>query len=266
MVTNQKKITLPKSHTRQRLDQWFNTELGSGLLSLERAYLDQALNNLFGYHLLQVGNLNNVNLLSSSRISHKIIMDFYQEQVHGESNKLICDSKSIAIESDSMDVVVLPHVLEFESSPHQLLRETERILIGEGHVVIIAFNPWSLWGLWRLFLAWRDEPPWCGQFLSMSRLNDWLKLLDFETVKTEHFYFRPPFKSRGLMKHLQFFEKLGRFGWSFFGGVYLVVAKKRVVPLTPVKMRWHQRRRMIASGAIEPSARLNDSMNKPTEI
>lgn len=251
-------MTPAKAHKRQRLDRWFNSLLGSGLLALERAYLEQALNNLFGYHLLQIGNINNINLLASSRISHKIILDFYQGQEHRESSVFISDSQSIAIESDSMDVVLLPHVLEFEASPHQLLRETERILIGEGHVVIIAFNPWSLWGLWRMFLAWREEPPWNGQFISLPRLKDWLTLLDFEMVKSECFYFRPPFKNPGLMKRLQFFEKLGRFGWSFFGGVYMVVAKKRVVPLTPIKMRWHQRRRMIASGVVEPSARLKN--------
>ncbi len=257
MASNQQQNAVPKAHLRQRVFAWFKSELGSGVFNLDHAHLDQALNNLFGYHILQIGNLNNTSLLGNSRISHKIVHDFYRDNDPQSITNIVADSKSLAIESDSMDVVVLPHVLEFETSPHQLLREAERILIGEGHIIIIGFNPWSLWGLWRVCLAWRDEPPWCGRFISLSRVKDWLSLLDFELVITKNFYFRPPLKRRGLMKRLQFMEKLGQFLWPYFGGIYMVVAKKRVVPLTPIKLSWH-RRRSIISGVVEPSARINN--------
>ncbi len=52
---------------------------------------------------------------------------------------------------DSIDLVFLPHTLEFSADPHQVLRETERVLIPEGRVIILGFNPLSSLGLWRLF-------------------------------------------------------------------------------------------------------------------
>ncbi len=54
------------------------------------------------------------------------------------------------------------------------------------------------------------------------------------------------------MQKLAFWETLGKHCWPFLGGAYVILAKKRVVPLTPVKMRWHARRQVIASGIVEP--------------
>ncbi len=240
----------------QKLRSWFLRAPGSGLLSLEKHHLDAVLYQLFGYHLVQLGRITGENLLSNSRIAHKLVIDLYRDEIEDRHEHILADSESLPIEADSVDVVVLPHVLEFESSPHKILRETERILIGEGHAVIVGFNPWSLWGLWQLLLAWRDEPPWSGRYLSLPRLKDWLTLLDFEIVDTEHFYFRPPLKNARLSRWLEFMEKLGRYAWPIFSGVYIIVAKKRVIPLTPMKLSWQERRRMITSGLAEPSARI----------
>jgi SAM-dependent methyltransferase len=133
-----------------------------------------------------------------------------------------------------VDVVVLHHLLEFEPHPHQVLREVNRVLIGEGHAVIIGFNPWSLWGLWRHALAWRHQPPWCGCFFSQRRVKDWLRLLGFDIVHARHFYFRPPVKGPFFTTLFSFWEKTGAYRWPYCGGAYIVVAKKRLVCLTPI--------------------------------
>ena len=241
---------------QEQLQQWFRSELGRNVLLAERHRVDKVLPNLFGYHILQLGHDGVDNLLESSRISHKMITcSSFDKQVNGIT-RLFCASHSIPIASDSMDVVVLPHSLEFESNPHQVLRETERVLIGEGHVLILGFNPRSLWGLRRFFLAWREKPPWNGHYLALTRLKDWLQLLGFEIVMTERFYFRPPISNSKISEKLKFMEQLGRYCWPYLGGIYMLLAKKRVIPLTPIKMRWKTRRHMIASGVAEPSARI----------
>ncbi len=244
-------------HSRQKLRRWFARPLGRHLLEQERICINRILPKLFGYHILQIGNWGQQELLASSRISHKIEMLFEPCDDSAVECSLLGDEESLAIASDSMDVVVLPHVLEFVSNPHKLLREVERILIGEGHLVLSGFNPWSLWGLWRLLLLWREEPPWDGHFYGYNRIKDWLSLLDFELLQKENLFFRPPLQNTSLMQKLSFWEKLGKYCWPFFSGVYVIVAKKRVVPLTPVKMRWHARRQVITSGIIEPTARLH---------
>lgn len=241
----------------KKLRQWFSRPLGLSLLDQEQARISGILPKLFGYHLLQIGLLGRQDLLASSRISHKILMLFESYETQ-DGCSLLGDEESLAIASDSMDVVVMPHVLEFVTNPHRLLREVERILIGEGHLVLTGFNPWSLWGLWRLLLLWREEPPWNSHFYGYTRIKDWLSLLDFELLQNERFFFRPPLQNTSFMQKLTFCERLGKYCWPFFGGVYVIVAKKRVVPLTPVKMRWSARRQLIASGIVEPSAYLLD--------
>lgn len=81
-------------------------------------------------------------------------------------------------------------------------------------------------------------------------------MLDFEIIATEQFYFRPPLRNERIMQKLMLVEQLGRYCWPFFGGIYMLLAKKRVIPLTPIKMQWRSRRHMIASGVTEPSARI----------
>ena len=248
-----------ESSARQKLRHWFSEPLGQGLLEMEKSRISQLLSNLFGYHIVQLGCLSETGLLDSSRISHKVVTQLAEDGVNACRAGLICAGDSLALASDSVDVLVLPHVLEYTENPHKLLREVERVLIGEGHLVLIGFNPWSLWGMWRLFQAWRDIPPWNGHFYGLFRIRDWLSLLDFEILQVQRIYFRPPFRKARVMQRLLFLEKLGRYCWPVFGAVYLIVAKKRIVPLTPIKMRWRDQRNMISSGLAEPSAQSCDS-------
>lgn len=239
---------------REKLKSWFSHSLGGDLLEQESCMLGQILPNLFGFHILQIGSLSQKQFLADSCISHKVLMQL-EEELACSDTALQCSADYLPILSDSIDVVVLPHLLEFRDSPYQLLREVERVLIGEGYLIIIGFNPWSFCGLWRIFLAWRDEPPWNGHFYGMARIKDWLSLLGFELVKTEKFFYRPPLQNMRIMRKLFFMEKLGKFFWPWFGSVQIIVAKKRVIPLTPLKVNLRDRRSVITSGIAEPTTR-----------
>lgn len=243
------------------LQHWLSGALGGSVMITERHRASMILPDLFGYHLLQLGLCADKCLLESSRIHHRILTAETEQPTAGNIPGLVCKTTALPVATESMDVVVLPHVLEFATHPHQILRETERVLIGEGHLIIMGFNPWSLFGLWRLFLAWRDRPPWCGHYIGLPRLRDWLTLLDFEIIKTECFYFRPPLENTSVMQRLNFMEQLGRYCWPWWGGIYLLVAKKRVFSMTPIKLQWQTRRRMITAGLVEPSARLTSTRN-----
>ena len=233
---------------------WFSRALGRNLLEQEKTRITKTLGKLFGYHILQIGSLSGKDLLEASSISHKVVMLLDAEEKQEAAIKLFGDEEALAFASDSIDVVVLPHVLEFVSNPHKLLREIERVLIGEGYLLISGFNPWSFWGLWRVLLFWQDMPPWSGHFYEYTRIKDWLSLLDFELIEFERFFFRPPIQKQSLMQKIIFWERLGKHCWPIFGGVYVIVAKKRVVSLTPIKMRWRARRQVISSGIVEPGA------------
>jgi ribonuclease HI len=190
-----------------RRTRWFNTPLGQRLLNEETAFLKQILPNLFGYHLLQVSNIGQGCLFESSLIRHSCILNDVIDYPIQKFSNVYGLADALPFAQDSLDVVLLPHVLEFAENPHDVLREVERVLIPDGYVVILGFNPFSLWGLWSKLGS--KTAPCCGNFLSLLRLKDWLALLGFE---------------------IQQQENLGR--------VYIVLAKKRVANLTPIKPKW----------------------------
>jgi SAM-dependent methyltransferase len=144
--------------------------------------------------------------------------------------------------SDSIDSLILYHALEFSSDPHQVLREAERVLVPEGHIVILGFNPQSLWGLTKILKFRSKDAPWCGRFLSTLRLKDWLALKGFEVTTIRHCFYRPPVQRAGLLARLAKLERWGNKWWSFLGGVYIIVARKKVSTVTPIKPRWRPRR------------------------
>lgn len=237
---------------RRKLRGWYGRFPGRTLDAREREELEAVLSNLFGYHALQVGCLCGQDLLSSSRIPHRVVMD--PDKGDHLPLGLFAYPDTLPVRSDSIDLVLLPHTLEFERMPHRILREVDRILIPEGHVVILGFNPWSLWGFFALLLRGRKQapPPWCARFIGQTRIKDWLQLLGFDVVLLKPFFFRPPLAHEGLMRRLQWMEKLGAKLWPGFGNVYLLVAKKRITTLTPIKPRWRPRRSLIGKLA-EPT-------------
>jgi SAM-dependent methyltransferase len=229
--------------------------LGSELLRMEQAALARVLPDLFGYHIAQVGRMNGADLIESTRIAHKLVLDLDPSPPADARASMVGSAESLPLATDSVDVVVLPHVLEFSANPHRVLREVERVLIGDGHLVLTGFNPWSCWGLWRLFLWWRDEAPWCGHFYGLSRIRDWLTLLDLELLDVVRLFYRPPLRRPRALERLASVEQLGRHAWPLLGGAYVLVAQKRVVPITSSRVRWRVRRSMIASGLAEPTTR-----------
>ena len=110
-------------------------------------------------------------------------------------------------------------------------------------------------GFWRAVRGRKSHAPWNGHFLALSRLKDWLALLGFDIVGTEIFYFRPPFGSERVIERLRFMEALGKRLWPYFGAAYIVIGRKRVITLTPIKPKWRSERGLIPAGWAEPSTR-----------
>jgi len=248
----------PKSQTQATvwadLQTWYTGVPGRLLREQEAKCLDDLLADLFGYHALQVGYLaGGVTPASLPRLRNYTIVDLGPSAVAGALG--VCgEPTKLPIRSDSVDVVILDHTLDFSPDPHQVLREAERVLIPEGRLLMSNFNPWSLWGVWRLALRGRRQAPWSGNFISPKRLQDWLRLLGFDLEVSRALMFRPPLQSEGLMQRLGFLETAGQ-RWPLLMGVYLQRAVKRVATLTPIQPAWKRRARILATGAIEPTAR-----------
>jgi SAM-dependent methyltransferase len=235
------------------LKQWFSTPLGSMLLDQESEALKSALSGVFGHYLVQVGfpDLEKESIAYDSLKFHVLAAPGTPDRER--SRWIRTDPSRLPIATDSIDAVLIQHTLDFY--PHQVLREADRILIPEGRLIILGFNPWSLWGLWRVFRRRSGRVPWCGRFLSLGRVTDWLSLLGFDVESTDALMFRPPLRHKGLMNRFAIMERLGARWWPIMSGVYLLVAVKRVSTLTPLKPGWKLPTGILGGRAIEPTTR-----------
>ncbi|OQW94942.1 MAG: hypothetical protein BWK79_04170 [Beggiatoa sp. IS2] len=233
-----------------QFNKWLETPLGQRLLNTEATLVGQILPKLFGYHLLQIGDMGRGCLLENSRIMHRCLLNPVIHAIPKPFSQIGADVDNLPITPGSIDVVVLPHILEFAEHPHAVLREIERVLIPEGYIIILGFNPRSLWGVCRWFLARRGVAPWCGRFISLLRLKDWLALLGFEIVDQQSTFFALPLHNDRLARYTTLLEKIStQIAWKF-GAIYFVVARKRVATLTPIKPRWLTKPTLTPTGIV----------------
>lgn len=219
----------------QSLHDWLGTPLGAHVLAREQAWLDEVTPDIFGYHAVQLG-LPQVDLLRESRIVHKLHVD------PAPGAPLQAHFHELPIATHSVDLAVLPHVLEFAEKPHDILREIDRIMIPEGRLILIGFNPWSFYGVRRL-LDRGDEVPWNARFLSLVRLRDWLSLLGFDVADGHLACYAPPFRNPAWLNRFRFMEKSGQRWWGVAGGVYMLQAVKRVRGMRIITPEWSHTRR-----------------------
>lgn len=213
--------------------------------------MDRLVSDVFGFHALQLG-LPELDGLRCNRMQHKwLALDTaYQHWsppadrsplihepvvsadalLHGAPFSLRCDFEALPFQSNSLDLVVLPHALELAHNPHATLREVERVLVPEGRVVIAGFNPTSLWGMWQRLGRWGLSSALVlpqGEFIAYWRLRDWLRLLGLEVEAGGFGCYRPMVRSARSWERLRWMEHAGDRWWPVLGAVYFVVAVKR---------------------------------------
>ncbi len=240
---------------QQQLHEWLQQSPGQILLEQEQQCLEQMFSELFGHHLVQLGGGGfDFDLSGVSRFRSHLVLDA-SVPTQPLVSHVRADPLELPILSAAVDAVLMPHTLDFSADPHRILREVERILIPEGRVVILGFNPLSLWGVWRLFKRSSTAIPWQGHFLGQRRVNDWLSLLGFDLEITRQLMFRPPLRGRGLMERLERIERIGQRFWPRLSSVYLVQAVKRVSTMTIVGPIWKQKSSLLGGQIIEPTTR-----------
>jgi len=216
--------------------KWLKSPLGLLLLKQEEKAVSELVEGVFGYYLLQIGG-------SKQGLSHLEGTHLQSQFSMGTDQiDLKADFSSLPIASDSLDAIYLSHGLDFSEDPKQTLREVERVLISEGHLILTGFNPWSLWGIRRFLPSARKQSPWNGHFISFVRMADWLSLLGFDIEEKKLLAFTPPISNPVFFEKMSVIEKWGAKWLPWFAGVYVIKAVKRVSTITPVKQKWHLKR------------------------
>lgn len=271
------------------MGHWLDGPGGRYLLAWEQAQLDHAVTDAFGFHALQLG-LPELDALRANRMPHRWVVNDapvvpasltadtpadagISTQAQDAPVALASDFEALPFPSDSIDLVVLPHALEFAHDPHQLLREVERVLRPEGRVVVTGFNPASLWGLrQRLSRArlgiglGRGHPylPREGEFIGYWRLRDWLRLLGF-SLEAGHFgCWRPPLATERWLERFGWMDRVGERWWPVLGAAYLLVAVKRVRGMRLVGLA-ARRPQAARSGAAVAANRVTSPLRQMTD-
>ena len=232
---------------------WTDSPPGRYVLEWEQAQLDRVVSDVFGYHALQLG-LPQLDALRENRMSCRgLVLDAASGASapysfpRGGSTPLAlpaspvlhapegrsavwCDLLDLPFEAQSVDLIVMPHTLEFTSDPHRLLREAERVLMPEGQLIILGFNSLSLWGARQSVGKMTGRPfvPAAVDLIAFTRLKDWIKLLGFDLERGRFGCYRPPLASEQWLSRYAFMEAAGDRWWPIFGAAYMVTAIKRV--------------------------------------
>jgi SAM-dependent methyltransferase len=232
------------------VQDWLQTALGNALLEQEARVVEEALDGIFGEECLQLGLWG----------ENRTFMRFMRTQrcsLIGETELgkpcAVAEFHRLPVASDSIDAVLLPHTLDYSDRPHEVLREVDRVLRANGHLVILGLKPAGLWGLRRL-VPGAGMPPGADHLISERRLKDWLKLLDMRIQGNQRYFFRWPLPRRRV-KSSQKWELRGQALWPELAACYMLTAQKRVSAMTPVRPLW-RRKPKVVTGLAEPSTRV----------
>lgn len=211
-------------------------------LETENHRLGRLIPNYAGQHLLQLGN-HSFSSLSGSPIIHKMMV----------CSNYICKSNTDALAyskleslythlpfaNDSINLILMPHTLDASKSAAQaILTEAWRILAPNGHLIIFGINPMSSWGLYSLLFK---GSVWESRFHTIQTLCQWIHFLGGEIQHTESFLFRPPLSSPPglwLFRKLTWLERVSPWLIPYMGGIYLIIAEKRIKRLNGLGLVW----------------------------
>lgn len=237
---------------------WGELPMGEQILTAVNHALEPWVAKFFGYHLLKIGPLSGQVDCHLSPIKHQVTVAHCRDK-----SGVIADIDDLPFIEHCVDVCVLGHALEFSADPHHVVREANRVLIPNGYMVITGYNPFSFAGLNKLIPFRRKQIPWKEQFFTPMRVKDWLELMGFEIlddIRVLHSTLANKDSAESNSKVVKLWQQFASRYFPSLGSIYVIVAKKRVHPLTPIKPKW--RLRPSLQPARVPSMNSNRSSHK----
>lgn len=236
--------------SRDQLAVWYATPLGQEVAAATRERLRRLLGDVHGQHGMQIGGSTHASdLLSLANLGHANFL-------RGETgDSLMAEPEALPVASESLNLLVLCHVLEFREQPQAMLQEAERVLAPEGRLLLVVFNPWSLFGVRRMLP--HDGVPWSGRFPGILRLHWWCRSAGLAIEARSGCWLRPPAHGQGLRRRLAWMER-GHVAFDRYGAIQILRMRKRVTRPTPIPLgSWWRRPGTVQSarGAVPPQTR-----------
>ena len=235
MSIRQQIETCDMKPTSPSMQEWYQESPGSWLLTLECEEAARVLSNIKGRYLVQMGGTADLAHSAMSPILYQIRLTSQPDDL--SSLTIQTEYQDLPLLPNSVDIVVLVHLLEFIDYPVKLLQEIFQVLKPDGRLLIFGFNPWSLWGM-NKFFNFKKNIPWKGKFWSRAQVKCWLINFNCSILFSKTFCYGFP-RRKKLRRRMQLFtEVAGQLSLPAAGGVYLLVAKKSVYAPLLHKIFW----------------------------
>ena len=207
------------------LNTWFNSPLGKYIIEKERKQISAILNSKVGLHILQLDSGLYEPLFDSHRFGCGTLISLNENRALCPT--LCCKPEALGIASESVDVILAHHLLDYCDNPYNSLREISRVLVSGGDCIFVGFNPYSLWYVRAFFTKWFKKEPWNARFTSYKRIHDWIQLLDFEVQESYSLAYAPPSRKLALSTTISKIFSPLRYVLPWTGAVNIIVAKKK---------------------------------------
>jgi SAM-dependent methyltransferase len=225
-------------------ESWQDLPLGDDLRYLIESEIAEVSRKFFGYHLVRLGHLSSQIELAACPIKHQVNIT---SNTHTYTN-VVATSDDLPMSKNSIDAFLLAHELDFARDPHQILREVDRTIMPNGYLVITGFNPLSLCGLFKYLPINKSNILHDARFFSCARVKDWLQLLGFEIVDVKHLLFNELFLNRKLRASSKWDQWCHEY-LPLLTSMYVIVARKREIPLSMIKPKWKAKTKFSPVGA-----------------
>jgi SAM-dependent methyltransferase len=237
------------------LNSWLGSGLGQAVLQAESELMSEALDDVFGWELLQLGRWGARDALLAGCRTRRHAIVAHPGEAHTDAHApadIAARLSQLPIANGAIDAVVLPHTLEFETDPYAVVREADRVLASDGQFIALGFRPLSLWGFRSRAIS-RGYPPGLRRMLGPGRVRDWLELLGYDVTLTRLYLFAPPWG--GTAPRPGDRSPLLRRGWikPWPAGAYLIKARKRLYTMTPIRPKLRERQPIGA--LVKPTTR-----------
>lgn len=224
---------------REFLFALYQTPRGRLLQTMEANYLKRSITVGCKQTQLQIGGLGwEDSFIDCSLYQNYLILDG-KGMGHGSAMKVSAKSFCLPIQTESMDLVILPHLLEFDARRFQTLREINRVLKPGGELIVLNFNPFSLSVRFQFLWDKKLADSWRAHFITKNRVFDWLKLMNFELLTTAEF---------GIDSYKITHGKFGFDIGSIFSMAYGLKAVKRQYTLIPLTSTQRSKSNLATAG------------------
>ena len=163
------------------LSRWYRSKIGKKVAGLERRILMPIVNHFKPFRCLELASSP---LICMQSVKEKVnVSSKFDRTVKDVGACVISDFSTLPFASESFDLVLCAHVHETCRYSGRIIAELSRVLMPEGLVVFIGFNPYGFWRKKDFLLqhSWRNNPMTCDDLMTLA------KMCSLEEVYTEYF-------------------------------------------------------------------------------